>query len=175
MRLEITLMIQIEVGNNGPPYYRTEGMHLTRQFTTIYSRPQHVTSSQFDIQGSQVYTSSSLFTTVTVSIRSVGVGFISYVAEKNDHPIQYDLATFTLQQLLKIAVGAMLAVVVVVFLRYIRDSASFSFCFADFISSSRNCCPLNHKGTSSPSIFLIHLEVQGSICVSQWYMQCLYW
>ena len=60
MRLEITLMIQIEVGNNGPPYYRTEGMHLTRQFTTIYSRPQHVTSSKFDIQGSQVYTSSSL-------------------------------------------------------------------------------------------------------------------
>ena len=48
------------------------------------------------------------------------------------------------------------------------------FCFAGFISSSGNCCPLNHKGTNSPSLFLVHTEVQGSICISQRYVQCFY-
>ena len=49
-----------------------------------------------------------------------------------------------------------------------------AFCFAGFISSSGNCCPLNHKGTNSPSLFLVHTEVQGSICISQRYVQCFY-
>ena len=34
-----------------------------------------------------------------------------------------------------------------------------AFRFACFISSSGNCCSLNHKGTSSSSIFLVHTEV----------------
>ena len=38
--------------------------------------------------------------------------------------------------------------------------------FAGFISSSGNCCPLNPKGISSPSVFFVHPEVQVSICVS---------
>ena len=46
------------------------------------------------------------------------------------------------------------------------------FRFAGFINSSGNCCQLNHKGTSSPSVFLVHPEVQGSICVKG---QCFYW
>ena len=50
-----------------------------------------------------------------------------------------------------------------------------ALCFAGFISPSGNCCPLNHKGISSPSVFLDHPEVHGSICVSQWSVQCLYW
>ena len=50
-----------------------------------------------------------------------------------------------------------------------------ALCFASFISSFGNCCPLSHKGTSSPSVFLVHPEVQGSICISQWSVQCLYW
>ena len=50
-----------------------------------------------------------------------------------------------------------------------------AFCFAGFISSSGNCCPLNHKGTSSTSVFQVHREVQGSIYVSQPSVQCLYW
>ena len=41
-----------------------------------------------------------------------------------------------------------------------------------FMSSSGNCCPLNRK--SSQPVFLVHPEVQGSICVSQWPVQCLY-
>ena len=47
-----------------------------------------------------------------------------------------------------------------------------AFRFTGFISSSGNCCSLNHKGTSSVAIFLVHAEVQWSICVKG---QCLYW
>ena len=40
------------------------------------------------------------------------------------------------------------------------------------------CCPLNQKDKSSPSVFLVHPQfrssMQGSICVSQRSMQCLY-
>ena len=49
-----------------------------------------------------------------------------------------------------------------------------AFRFAGFISSSGNCCPLNRKGKSSLSIFLVHPETQGSIFVSQSSVQCLY-
>ena len=97
----------------------------------------------------------------------------------NRDPILYHLATCILQQVLRIVVGAMLAVVVmvlVVFLRYLRDSAFIGdLRFAGFISSSGNCYLMNHKGTSSTSVFLVHPEVQGSICVSQRSVQCLYW
>ena len=34
--------------------------------------------------------------------------------------------------------------------------------FAGFIISSINCCPLNHKGASSPFVFLVHPEVEGT-------------
>ena len=49
------------------------------------------------------------------------------------------------------------------------------FRFAGFIISSGNFYLLNHKDISSPSVFLIHPRVQGSICISQWPVQCLYW
>ena len=44
-----------------------------------------------------------------------------------------------------------------------------------FISSSGNCRPLNRKGKTSPSVFLLHPDVQGSICARQLSVQCLYW
>ena len=47
-----------------------------------------------------------------------------------------------------------------------------AFRFAGFISPSGNCCPLNHE--SSPPVFLVNPEVQGSICVSQRFVPCLY-
>ena len=48
-----------------------------------------------------------------------------------------------------------------------------AFRFAGFISSSGNRYPLNYRGISSPSVFLIYPAVQGSICVSQRSVQCL--
>lgn len=42
-----------------------------------------------------------------------------------------------------------------------------AFRFADFISSSQNCYPPNHKDTRSSPIFLFHPEVLVSIRVGQ--------
>ena len=38
-----------------------------------------------------------------------------------------------------------------------------AFRFAGFISSSENCCPLNRKGKTSPSLFFVHPEGQGPV------------
>ena len=97
----------------------------------------------------------------------------------NYHTILYHFATCILQQVPKIVGGAMLVVVVVVVVVFLLLHTGFCvtgvFCFAGFISSFGNCCPLNHKGTSSPSTFLAHPEVQGSTFVSQRSVQWLYW
>ena len=50
----------------------------------------------------------------------------------------------------------------------------FASRFVVFISSSGNCRPLNRKGKTSPSVFLVHSDVQGSICARQLSVQCLY-
>ena len=48
-----------------------------------------------------------------------------------------------------------------------------AFCFAGFISTSGNRCSLNRNGKTSLSVFLVHPEVQESICVNQRSVQCL--
>ena len=147
-------------------------MHLTQQCTTIYLQ---LATSYNELKALCLGQSGVHFiatvTTVTIIIRSAGVRFISFVACEAIIIRYYTI-------LLKIVVVAMLVVVrvvVVAFLRYIQDSAPSAPLFAGFICSSGNDCPLKHKGTNSPSVFLIHPEVQGSVCVSQRSVQCLYW
>ena len=53
------------------------------------------------------------------------------------------------------------------FLLHTEFCVTDAFLFAGFISSSGNCCPMNRKGKSSPSGFLVHPGVQASICVSE--------
>ena len=102
----------------------------------------------------------------------------------NHHQILYHLATCILQQVLKIVLGDACgggggsgdggggSGVSSLHTEFCVIGA---FCFAGFISSSGNCCPLYHKDTSSPSVFLVHPQVQGPISASQRSVQCLYW
>ena len=92
----------------------------------------------------------------------------------NYDPILNHLAMCILQQVLKIVVVTMAMVVALVVLHKLFCVIG-GFRFAGFISTSGNCYPLNPKGTSSPFIFLVHPDVQGSICVSQRSVQYLYW
>ena len=57
---------------------------------------------------------------------------------------------------------------------HMRFCVIFASRFVVFISSSGNCRPLNRKGRTSPSVFLVHSDVQGSICARQLSVQCLY-
>ena len=50
---------------------------------------------------------------------------------------------------------------------HMRFCVIFASRFVVSISLSENCRPLNQKGKISPSVFLVHPDVQGSICARQ--------
>ena len=105
-----------------------------------------------------------------------------YCLQSNGHPILYHLSNVYFATSAKKLCGCNAcgggagSVGGVVCLLHMGIYVIGAFCFAGFISSSGNCCwPLNGKGKSSLSVFLIHPEVQWSVCVSNWSVLCLYW
>ena len=98
---------------------------------------------------------------------------------RNYYPVLYHLTTWAFQQVPKTVVATMLVMVRVVVVVFLVLHTGFdvivTFWISDFISSSGNRCSLNHKGTSWPSTFLVHPELQWSTFVSQRSMQWLHW
>ena len=126
-----------------------------------------------------MYTSSSLsplsllLSEVTVSDSSLSLPG-KYSSSDSIPSCSVYFATSADNQCERDACGGSLVMVVVRL--YIQDSASsVLFVLQVLISSLGNCFPLNHKGISSPSMFLVHPELQWSIYVSQGSVQCLYW
>ena len=150
-------------------------MHLTQQFTTIYLQ-QPISYNNFKapcLEQSGVHLIVTV-TTATLITKSVVLDATPLLPTKLLSSNSILFYNAYLQQVLKIVVATVAKMVVLV-VSHMGFCLISSFRFAGFISTSGNCCPLNHKGTKSPSIFLVHPDVQRSICVSQCSMQCLYW